>query len=287
MAYTPITSFVFQGSAYTPSTAFEFGNNLIAQSLVHGQVLGHITLIPGVSLAVDQVGHGHTLSSPAVFDPGVLTVQNATHGHALQSPPLIPPVTLTVQNATHGHALQSIMFQTNLTLQIPVQILVVSFPSQIRIPVGIAVYETLTLQAAVSIDVNRGVYTLSAGVQLSTYQATTLQMPVELEIYPSFSSGTGGQGVGSVISLPTGQTQSWSVKAILDGDDVSARLTGSVSIDMEESSSVVAVFALRPEVGTVNPYKWVRAIYIRTPAPHGMDQRCAFVGRAICWYTVA
>jgi hypothetical protein len=84
-------------------------------------------------------------------------------------------------------------------------------------------------------------------------------MPIRFQVYPGISSGTGGQGTGTVIQLPTSRSQEWSIQLLMNGVDVSSRLTGQISIDYEETSAVVAVFTLRLPDGIIDPYEWVKA----------------------------
>mgnify|MGYP006275967403 CR=1 FL=1 len=62
----------------------------------------------------------------------------------------------------------------------------------------------------------------------------------------------------AVVSGPV-RSQEWTLKVLLGGVDISQRVTGTVTIDDEESSARVATFTVKPAVGQMDVYSWVRA----------------------------
>lgn len=55
----------------------------------------------------------------------------------------------------------------------------------------------------------------------------------------------------------TAAASSWQLSVLLDGVDMSARLSGDVSVTMEEGAARVADFELMPFSGVIDPYSWI------------------------------
>lgn len=144
-------------------------------------------------------------------------------------------------------------------LQLPTSFTVVSFPRRISIPAAFINYEVFDISLPTQFSVSHPSLQLSIPTLFWKHETFTLGLPARFQVSPGFSSGTGGQGVGSVVHLPTTRSQEWSLQVKLAGVDVSSRLTGKISIDLEESSAAVAVFTLRLPDGMIDPYGWVKA----------------------------
>ncbi len=63
----------------------------------------------------------------------------------------------------------------------------------------------------------------------------------------------------AVTSCATASSGYWTVAVTLAGADVSARLTGTLSITAEESAARIAEFRLSPATGAIDPTAWVGA----------------------------
>lgn len=55
------------------------------------------------------------------------------------------------------------------------------------------------------------------------------------------------------------ETINWRARVLLGGVDISARLTGQISVDIEEGAARVAEFVMRPESGVIQPSDWAGA----------------------------
>lgn len=137
------------------------------------------------------------------------------------------------------------------TLSIPTSITGISTGLHMVIPVSISGFATYDLTIPTSITVQSTQLTLSIPITLTVFPGLSLTIPTRVTVLPLFATG-------GIIDLPS--EQSWSLQVLLDGVDISARLTGQVSVDKEENSAAVAVFAIRPTVGSsVDPYAWYKA----------------------------
>lgn len=144
-------------------------------------------------------------------------------------------------------------------LQLPTSFTVVSFPRRLSIPAAFINYEVFDISLPTQFSVSPPSLQLSIPTLFWKHETLTLGLPARFQVSPGFSSGAGGQGVGSVVHLPTTRSQEWSLQVKLGGVDVSSRLTGKISVDLEESSAAVAVFTLRLPDGMIDPYGWVKA----------------------------
>ena len=122
--------------------------------------------------------------------------------------------------------------------------------------VALSVYGTLELSGTASVSVVHPHYTLVAHTLINIHDTFLLTGRIHLSIYPGFTDGVGGQAQGEKVALPTNRRVDWTVRIMLGGADVSSRLTGTISVDDEESSAAVAVFKLRPGEGLVDVYSW-------------------------------
>ena len=154
-------------------------------------------------------------------------------------------------------------------------------------PVGLGIRQTLyasgTLSVGIQNVVTETVYTVSAGIEQDVFGPLTISFGIANQVYAT-SPGTTTTPAGTVIpaglvslnyvnpapGTPTNQTDYWTSKVILKGLDVSVNLTGTLSIDNEESAASVATFTLKPTAGLVDLTNWVRAevlvYYIKTDA---------------------
>ncbi len=245
--------------------------NFTAPNYIPSATYPTLSLAAPVSLTVYE---NHTLSIPISLD--VIDVYSLAMPVSLsvyESYTIGIPVTLDVNDPvlllvpislqvyeiyTLGIPI-SVSVQDILTLVIPITLTTESANYRLTAPISMQVYENHTIAVPISLQVRATQLTLSVPVSLNVYETLALSVPIRLEVYPVFASGTGGQAVGKVIQLPTTRNQLWSAKVLLNGSDVSTRLTGTISIDKEEGAAVAAVFSLRPAAGQVNPYSWVKA----------------------------
>lgn len=153
------------------------------------------------------------------------------------------------------------LFQLKDTVQlfIPTAFTIVSFPNSILIPTAFINYQVFLLSIPTQLVVQPPSLRLSVPTQFKMHESHVLSVPTRFQVFPGNSSGTGSQGVGTVVFLPSSRSQEWSLQVLMNGVDVSNRLVGSISIDEEESSATVAVFSLRLPDGIVDPYEWVKA----------------------------
>lgn len=87
---------------------------------------------------------------------------------------------------------------------------------------------------------------------LSAYADGQPELPLALTAHAG--------GVASVPAPVAGYGAGlWQARVLLDGVDVSARLTGTITVEAEESAARVAEFALLPAGGALNPWTYVAA----------------------------
>lgn len=172
--------------------------------------------------------------------------------------------------------------------RVPIQFSVLPINLQPKIDLVFQVFDTFLLSIDVAFDITLTTAILTIPVTISVHETYQPVIPVRLTVFPTFTSGLGAQGVGGKVVLTTasggtslvpyaaptitspmpepavpasisGLAISWKLSVFLGGVDISARLTGSVSIDAEENAAAVAVFSVRPAGGSINPYEWVKA----------------------------
>lgn len=169
------------------------------------------------------------------------------------------PVQVTVFDLIQLNLPVEITVVDLLQLTAPVEFIIFSRPFSFLMPVAVRKYEVLTKQLPVSITVKLPSIRLAMPASIQKYETIQFVAPIRIQVAPTFASGTGGQGVGRVVGLPTDKRQNWTLKVLLNDTDVSNRLTGTVNIDAEESSAAIAVFTLKPAAGLIDPYSWVKA----------------------------
>lgn len=166
-------------------------------------------------------------------------------------------------NGSDGYEVYRYSIPLNITVAlaftIPIVISKASANWVLSVPIGIKTFEYHQASVPLEIEVTPPSFRLAVPLQLRIYETFSLSVSLKVAVIPAFASGTGGQGVGKVIDLPSGNYQRWSLRVTLGGTDVSSRLTGELSVDAEENAAKVAVFSLRPASGQVNPYAWVKA----------------------------
>lgn len=148
---------------------------------------------------------------------------------------------------------------TPYTLDIPISVQVVGQKYKLRVPLAVRGFQQYPLTVPVSVAVRPPSLTLSVPITQKVYDTFSLSMGVALSVYPGQTAGPGGQGVGSVVALPSDRCMQWNLKVYVDGVEVTSRLTGQITIDKERNAAVVASFSLRPADGLVDNYGWVRA----------------------------
>lgn len=158
-------------------------------------------------------------------------------------------------------------------LTIPLSITGLSMANQLSIPLAVVVFQNFSLSVPLSLQVRDTQLQLSIPITLHMAETFALSIPTYIQVHPDFASGIGGQGVGQVVQLPVNQVQPWTLKVLMGGVDISARLTGELNIDAEENSAVVAMFSIRPIEVIIDPYSWVKApveIYYTALDPTGV-----------------
>lgn len=173
------------------------------------------------------------------------------------------------------------------TFSIPVQFSVLPINLRPSIDIVFRVFETYSPEIGVVFDVTVTAYSPTIPVSFVVYETYQPTITTRITVFPTFTDGIGAQGVGGQVVLTTasggtgavpyappsappmaepevplsieGLAISWRLSVSLNGIDISARLTGGVSIDQEESAAAVAVFSIRPADGSVDPYTWIKA----------------------------
>lgn len=166
---------------------------------------------------------------------------------------VVEPVTITIATAFTVRATMVAQVLTSFNVVKP------SETVDLTIPLALSVFGGTVFTVPLTLHVGQPRVSLSIPTRLSVYQALQLSVATSFTVYPAYTGPTGGQGLGKVDQLPTGQSQTWRLEVLLDGVDVSHRLIQTASIDAEKNAAIVGVFRLRPEDGYVNPYQWVHA----------------------------
>lgn len=112
----------------------------------------------------------------------------------------------------------------------------------------------LTLSLSTSFELNtHEVFSIGKGVSQTTFDAS-------LGVSVNASGTTIPAGFTNPPPSADGSGQSvWSAKVYLKGVEVSSRLTGSISVDLEEDAAAIATFSLKPLTGLIVLTDWVRA----------------------------
>ena len=84
---------------------------------------------------------------------------------------------------------------------------------------------------------------------------------------------------GGLVTLP--DSQAWRLRVLVDGADVSDRLTGVATVEAEESAARLCSFNVLPEPGVVEPDGWTgKSVQLFSQRLEG-DQ----VAAEVCWFT--
>lgn len=148
------------------------------------------------------------------------------------------------------------------------------------------VFETGTLSVGVQQVNTETIYVVSASIAQELFGKEIISQGISQTNFGA-TDGTGVTPSGTVI--PPGLNSSpdegsyWTAKVILAGLDISANLTGVISVDNEESAASVATFTIKPTAGVVDLTQWVRAVvrisYIKTtPAGASLGEFLLFNG---------
>jgi len=247
------------GEAYSLPASVSL--NVVNQYTLNSGILLYVgekyTLSSGISLAVFEA---YTLNSQvrlAVAD-GVYTLDStveltvkdlytiAPWIYYLVAPSFLLPAQVTM------YVGDSYIIDSQVTLQ------VASFYT-LSPAIVLTVFEPFTLSPSIELTVGQPqvTYRLSGIVQFRAYEAFTLSGEVEVFVGIVPTGGTSQQGVGEVVALPEGQAVRWKLRVVVGSVDLSARVSGRVSIDRERNSAVVATFNIRPQDGLIDPYQWV------------------------------
>lgn len=213
-----------------------------------------------------------------------------------------------------GAAVSSAEVVGELTTSIPLagdaQAQVASGPTSLHTIIGVEtfsatfeqiIYEFGSITATLEQQITADVYSLKAQIQQVVYEAGTISTTVEQQIVDYevgtlsisleiqvYTTGTIAITVEQQIYDPdslfpiAGDTQLWAVKVYLEDIDVSASITGLVTVDAEEGSARIATFVLRPTFGPISITSWVNKpvrIDYQLATPGGTVTRALFVGR--------
>ena len=133
------------------------------------------------------------------------------------------------------------------------------------------VFSTETVVVNVQQDITELTYSASVSVEAEVTAVATIRLGLHQSIYGT-SSGVETTPAGTVIPAgltnPVSSSSFWTARVLLDGDDVSANLTGTLSVDNEEDAAAVCQFTLKPTLGLVDLTKWVgasvRVFFVKT-----------------------
>jgi len=139
---------------------------------------------------------------------------------------------------------------------------VVSTAEIITVTLTQRIFETGSVSVGLTQEVTETIYTVSVRLAQEVYGKGTISTGLTQTVFGT-SNGAGVTPAGTVIpaglNSPADERSYWTAKVILKGVDVSANLTGIISVDNEESSASIAAFTIKPTAGLVDLTQWVRA----------------------------
>ena len=110
----------------------------------------------------------------------------------------------------------------------------------------------------------RGRYSLYAVLASAPYVTAPIQITVAAPSYTAsapisigISAEYSASAPISIVVDDTSATRKWSVRLMIGGSDLSARLAGAVTVDAEEGASRTAQCAIYPEDGALDPSDWL------------------------------
>ena len=247
-------------------------------------------LVLAAPTAYTQTLTGDIYCSPTlspVYDPETPNLTFATDVYA--TPILFPVAQHAVSSDVYAIPTLTQAWLPHPTYQmgVDVQFDVLPINLQPKIELVFQVFETYLLGIDVEFDVTLTTAILSIPVTFAVFETYQPVITTRVTVYPTFTDGIGAQGLGGKVVLTTasggtelvpyvgdsvppmaepevpasidGLAVSWKLSVSLSGVDISARLTGGVSIDQEENAAAIAIFSLRPAAGSVDPYAWIKA----------------------------
>lgn len=135
---------------------------------------------------------------------------------------------------------------SDIVMPLTIEVILTGELGTLTAPLTIAIGEGGTITAPLTIAV-RETGTLTAPLTVRVYEIGTLTAALRFNVYnPAVFSDT------ATLPAPVGAVPAWSVLVMLDDEDVSASLYGTVTVDAEEDASRVATFSLALS-GAFNP----------------------------------
>ena len=124
------------------------------------------------------------------------------------------------------------------------------------------IFDTGVVTVNIQSQITETIYKVSTGIQQQIFETGVVSSNIRQVVFGT-SDGTGVTPVGTVIpaglNSPSDESSYWTAKVLLAGVDVSANLTGSIRVDLEESAARVCSFTVNPTAGPVDLTSWVNA----------------------------
>jgi hypothetical protein len=265
-------------SQFSPTTAT--GGQLLVDELVVSPPVGTVNLVGTTITVGSELTQLHVPYVPTLDMSTVVTILSSLT-------PRVTSRTVSTQITVVPSNTFAVVPHLAYTPAIPVQVSVLPINLRPSIDIVFRVFETYSLEIGVVFDVTVTTYSPTIPVSFVVYETYQPTITTRITVFPTFTDGIGAQGVGGQVALTTasggtdvvpyappsappmaepevplsieGLAISWRLSVSLNGIDISARLTGGVSIDQEESAAAVAVFSIRPAAGSVDPYTWIKA----------------------------
>lgn len=108
------------------------------------------------------------------------------------------------------------------------------------VEIAVEVYDVVSPSVTIEVDVTNTVVTPSVGIAVEVYETFNLSQQVEIQ----------------VIDL-TDRSYLWGAQVLLNGTDISDRITGAIEITHDEDSSGTAVFAILPSPGVIDTLSYI------------------------------
>lgn len=113
-------------------------------------------------------------------------------------------------------------------------------------PLRLVVSMPITVSAPMSIEIAHPVYDIAAPLAIAVTGAYTISAPIAVAI----------ELPGLFVAGHANYAPRWRLAVSVGGVDMSARLTGTLTVRLEESAARVAEFALLPNAGAIALYQW-------------------------------
>ena len=122
-------------------------------------------------------------------------------------------------------------------------------PEDITLPITIHVGPVADITMPITVVVEE-IADIAVPITVHVNTVADITMPITVNVYDP--------AVFNTAAVATQSGQSWTARVVLDGDDISAHLTGSIEVDAEADAARVATFSLRM-VDPFDPAKWLGA----------------------------